>query len=964
MAANARTLFAALAAVTALLAAAPAGAALSAPTPLAPAAGDTVDSLPAFAWSPVVGADKYEFQIAADPGFNSPVLGRGEDDFFTRNARATLKKTVPNGLYYWRVRAVTQSGGLSGWSSTRSLRKSWSAATALQTPTGGASLNFPNDALQLNWSAVPGAANYLVSVATDPTLGSLVVHDQYDLNGPPKVQATTLATGATLAPGTYYWSVTPVDAEGNRGVPSPVASFNWGWPSAMTPRVTDLNSASEVFDPQFSWDPVPGAARYEVEVNPSADFAPGSKVCCDGTTIATSLAPTKLFKDNTFYWRVRAIDPDGNAGVWSNGPSFNKTFDKVPPVDAPSVKNLHLRDNVDDPGVDQNSGSAGYQTQVPVVTWDPVPGASSYEVDVTPYQSGMCNWTAPELDGHWRVETATNAWTPLGSSWNNVKPYPDNFNVAQDFVPLLAQQYCVRVRARSDRAGSGFDEVYGDYTYLDPNMLGWAFEWTSYPTGSSCSPSCSTGYLGANDYQWPLTGTTTGRTPYFTWKPLSGKQSYFVLVSKDPSFSNIVDYAFTRIPAYAPRGPFGATTYSDETTLYYWAVLPATGSDGSGGSGNPLLAAARNFQKQSTPPALLSPAPGGVFLDQPTFRWTPAEGARYYRLQVAQDPSFGSPIDDVKTDSTSYSSNTTYPADTVLYWRVRAADENEVGLTWSATGTFQKKLAAPVPSASNPTSGEFLPVWSWGSVNGAVSYDIAIDGPDGQHHDYSGFRIPAVSFQKLTGTGVFHWRVRAEFSKQGYGSVPGPYSPSMSFTRTIGEPTGLKTDGAPDHLLLSWSPKLGVKSYRVEIASRQDFAQTVETVSTDNTSYAPALTDIAYLNGGQLWWRVAGVDSDGNVGDFSRAQGISLLPKMKLKVSGKLKRKRTSVVTARVTNASGTWMTRVSVRVSGAGLRARTKATNVVGNASFRLRPTKKGRVLFRATKKGYQPAELLVIIK
>src|SRR5919197_6599893 len=157
---------------------------------------------------------------------------------------------------------------------------------------------------------------------------------------------------------------------------------------------------------------------------------------------------------------------------------------------------------------------------------------------------------------------------------------------------------------------------------------------------------------------------------------MAGRQSYFVLVSKDPSFTTIVDYAFTQVPAYAPRTSSAAVTYSDETTLYYWAVLPATAFNGSGAVGNPLLAAGPNFQKQSTPPTLVSPANGTVFLKQPSFRWTAVEGARRYRLQVAQDPSFGNPIDDVLTDSTAYSSDTTYPADTVLYWRVRADDEN------------------------------------------------------------------------------------------------------------------------------------------------------------------------------------------------------------------------------------------------------------------------------------------------
>ena len=136
---------------------------------------------------------------------------------------------------------------------------------------------------------------------------------------------------------------------------TPVASFNWLWPSATATHLEDLNAAPEAYDPRFSWDPVPGAARYEVEINSSSDFAPGSKVCCTGTSIATSLSPTQVFKDNVYYWRVRALDPDGNAGVWNQGQSFTKTFDKVAPagpVTGTSIKNVRVRDNLADPGTD------------------------------------------------------------------------------------------------------------------------------------------------------------------------------------------------------------------------------------------------------------------------------------------------------------------------------------------------------------------------------------------------------------------------------------------------------------------------------------------------------------------------------------------------------------------------------------------------------------------------------------
>ena len=334
-----------------------------------------------------------------------------------------------------------------------------------------------------------------------------------------------------------------MDAQDHRGVPSPVQSFTWTWPTSTTPSVSDLTE-TEVFDPFFSWTPVPGAAKYELEVNPTADFSPGSKVCCTGTMIGASHAPTSMLRDNTYYWRVRALDAFGNAGQWNLGSPFTKTFDKVPPVTAPSVKNLRMRDNLSDPGSDLDGGTPGYQTSVPVLTWSAVPGASSYEVDVFPFEGGICDWSDTGGFDNWRIKTASTAWTMLGSGWGGVKPYPDARQVSSDGIraPVAGKSYCARVRARADR-DAGLQEVYGEYTYLT-DETGTSFTWVGPPTGGACSPSCVPGNLGSNDYLLPATGVSTTRMPLFTWNPLAGKASYFVIVAKDPSFSNIVDYAF------------------------------------------------------------------------------------------------------------------------------------------------------------------------------------------------------------------------------------------------------------------------------------------------------------------------------------------------------------------------------------------------------------------------------------
>src|SRR5699024_4280613 len=128
------------------------------------------------------------------------------------------------------------------------------------------------------------------------------------------------------------------------------------------------------------------------------------------------------------------------------------------------------------------------------VAWDSVPGASSYLVEVAPLSSS-CAWGT---SGSWRVTTSNPYWTPLGSGWNQVQPYPvPQLQTASDFTSLvLDQEYCVRVRARGER-DSALQEVFGDFTNLDDGT-GAAFQWTGYPVGAPCTPSCNPNYLGSD----------------------------------------------------------------------------------------------------------------------------------------------------------------------------------------------------------------------------------------------------------------------------------------------------------------------------------------------------------------------------------------------------------------------------------------------------------------------------------
>ena len=190
---------------------------------------------------------------------------------------------------------------------------------------------------------------------------------------------------------------------------------------------------------------------------------------------------------------------------------------------------------------------------------------------------------------------------------------------------------------------------------------------------------------------------------------------------------------------------------------------------------------------------------------QPTFCWSAATGARTYRLQVAQDPTFSDPINDVTTTSTAFTSSSTYPADTSLYRRVRANDERNVGLNWSEARPFRRRLPVPTLSPDNPSGGPFLPLITWSNVTGATSYDMFVEQVDCTTKSFT-VRSTAFTPAFFYGTGVWRWRIRANFPKSGAGETDGPYSEVQSFTRRIDAPTGTRYLNKPRRVLLSWDP--------------------------------------------------------------------------------------------------------------------------------------------------------------
>jgi hypothetical protein len=940
-------------------------AALRAPGLQSPLANASVQALPTFSWRAVKGAAQYEFQLSADVRFSSIVTGtgRGKGSQRTRNTAATLEATVPDGKYYWRVRAISKSARAGAWTKPRVMTKAWTDKATLQSPIGGEPIAWPSEPLVLRWAPVPHATHYLVTIATDPSLAQGLVGVG---NKPAETQGTVFAFQGPLANGRYYWAVTPVDGGDQRGTRSKVGSFEWSWNTATATRVVDLNDTGAVVDPLLDWDLVPGAARYEVEVNPDDDFAAGSRVCCKENVIGTSLSPLRVLPNNSdfagstgYHWRVRAFDADGNPGRWNVGPLFKKLYDQ-PPAVAVTVPGIAV----------ETVPSADAATASPLVTWSPVPGAAQYQVQWTVYSGGVCGWS----NASGPIKTSALAWTPLSPTGFTGVPggigitqtMRPNGTVARAGQPFSVERaysfpsvdafengktYCVRVRALSDDSYRENDnktsQVISQWTQSGGGENVPAFTYGAPPPTSS-DPAAAV-QLPAPVYQG--VGDVV-RTPVLRWAPVSGARRYFVLIARDVNFTNVIDAAFTAMPAYAPN-----LVLEDEQD-YYWAVVPASQSDGSGISGGPTAYNPQTFRKRSNPPSLLEPGAGLRVATQPRFRWTPAESAQKYRVQVSADPQFGDLIDDVVTAATAYTSQTPYPADTALYWRVRAEQHQtlqgaseRVELRWSQTGAFVRGLQPPTSSLLNPTKGDLFPAFTWTAVPGAISYDIHFDESDGDPIDFT-VRSPAFAPVKFFGTGIFTYKIRANFATRS-GSVASAYSaPPQTFTRLISAPPGARLTRTKTRVVFGWTPADAARRYIVQVSATDSFARVADTVRTDNSSWAPDMTKPVYHNGGPIYWRVATIDEGNNIGAW--ASGSIGVKRLTVIVRGNLKRNASGRITVSV-RYKGKAVGAAMVRATGAGVKPKSKRTTKRGAASFVLRPTKAGKVTVTVSRSGYE---------
>src|SRR5215468_5122110 len=258
----------------------------------------------------------------------------------------------------------------------------------------------------LTWSAVAGAAKYRVQISTDSSFASVVYS---------KDTVALRATPETDLPlGTLYWRVAATDGGTGVGPLSATASFTRAWgasPALDSPSDGDTLSfpASPAI---FRWNPLAGAKTYTLQLDDAPDFVSAQEFSTPNTSFTLTEPQTV---GQSFYWRVRGTS--GTTGVvsdWSETRSYTYAWPSAPILRTPT-----------------NTTSTAV-TDV-VFSWDPVAGAKTYELQVSPNGDWANNitldvsvkgtrYSAPTtLDNgsyFWRVRAKDAKTMPNNGSWS------------------------------------------------------------------------------------------------------------------------------------------------------------------------------------------------------------------------------------------------------------------------------------------------------------------------------------------------------------------------------------------------------------------------------------------------------------------------------------------------------------------------------------------------------------------
>lgn len=737
-------------------------------------------SAPYLEWQDM-GADSYTVDIATSSTFGIPDIVETSSSTVTNLTAGAL---TPNTKYYWRV--VANYTTLCSSSSTFS--DVWAFTTEALAPNNMTPVHNTTCVLEgaeFQWNDVANAVSYDFQYSSSSTFSPTETTLVENLES----SSYTMPVGDLDHDTKYYWRA--------RAVFASYCKTDWSAAFALTtsqapPTLTfpDDEASGVTLEPTLTWSVPEEPVDYELMVATDPGF---TTLVYDETGLAPSSTFTSSFTldDITspldynvqYYWKVRANYASCTSD-WSEIFTFRTYY----------------------PAVTLVSPTSGTEcvSIMPELQWNHIIGASKYYVQV----SENADMSEPEVNMHnidtsvyvptlenamtqyfWRVmaEDGVNSglWSPIWSFTTTnfapvlVKPVNDSSGIPLDikfeWLGIGADaRYELQVDEDADFSSPVFSEANLAFNTLTRTMPDYfqTYYWRVRGTLNGCASDWSESFSFTTKLPAPVLVTPANnaiKQPLvvtFSWQPSSGADTYeFQLSSSSSSFT--YEYLIDS-KANLESHIYIASGELEVNTSYYWRVKAHNSR------GESVWSPVYKFttgQKGPTTPMLISPTNKVEQLPTTvTVKWTSAERAETYNLQVAKNYQFIDPIYNETgiTDTTFELTNLDHLR--TYYWRVSA--ESEYGTSaWSTIWSFQTMREAPEdkPTLNQPYDKMegVMPnlTFSWDHVARASAYELQVS----EDYNFSNLVVHETSLltnyhytQALDYEKTYYWRVRAK----------------------------------------------------------------------------------------------------------------------------------------------------------------------------------------------------------
>ena len=281
-------------------------------TNILPSSGEVLnDAFPEFSWDTIEDAISYELQIGTSGDTMSNAIPRE----LTASSWIPEKALTDAPVYYWRVRAIRDGNFNGKWSNTAILKISLITDLA---PQADAILfsNIP----KLSWQPMEGTYRYYVQISEIESGLTEAVEYLAD-NTEYQSQSLTIDTS-------YFWRVRTVDLNGLTAGWSQTSTFDIV--QGVISNLQPISGSQTNTSPSLQWDAVDGAIHYQLQIVGTASASGGVDVFASANTLKIDLrydendlllppvyTPESIVEKRYYYWRVQAVDIQGNPGVWS-----------------------------------------------------------------------------------------------------------------------------------------------------------------------------------------------------------------------------------------------------------------------------------------------------------------------------------------------------------------------------------------------------------------------------------------------------------------------------------------------------------------------------------------------------------------------------------------------------------------------------------------------------------------------